>query len=150
MPAIFLDNPGRAAAHVVAGLPAVVKVQGMESSKALKAAITGYRLGSQGGYQFLHTLRDVIYVYSFGERIGQMSLQGVAFMGVCGGDSKTGLDNLFDYYNENRLNRRGTHIAINLGHLTALQGFLIGFDFVNQDPVMGLGQFTFQLAYPPK
>jgi hypothetical protein len=34
--------------------------------------ITELAVQRHGNFQFMHTLKDLIYVYSFGERIGQM------------------------------------------------------------------------------
>lgn len=149
MPAIFTENRGVAAAHSVAGLPGIVLMDQWGPGPTFNAVITGFQLGGRGGYQFMHTLRDVIYVYVFGERIGQLGIQGVAFMDGCLGD-REGLHNVFEFYNSQRLSTTGKPVMISLGGDVAIKGLLTGFDFQLVDAQFGLGQFTLQLAYPPK
>lgn len=148
MPALFVENRGVAAAHLIGGLPAFVTLDGWGAGPGFKCVVTGFRLGGQGGYQFLHTLREVIYVYVFGERIGQLGITGVAFMGSCSGGG-TGLDNFFKYYNERRLSRTGGPVRISLGTVP-IQGLITSFDFQLVDAQYGLGQFSLQMAYPPQ
>lgn len=148
---IFGDDRGMAAAHITPGLPAVLRVEGWNADRTFKAALCAYRFGGQGAHQYLHTLRDVIYVYTFGERVGQVELSGFAFQGLCGQDkTTTGIDDIKDFYDNNRLSSRGTPILISLGITTALQAFLVGFGVGIADPQSGLAQFTLSLTYPPK
>ena len=42
--------------------------------------VTGFALEMGGNYQFLHTVSDFIYFYSFGDRIGELSVTGMAFI----------------------------------------------------------------------
>lgn len=156
MPAfIFGNDPGLAGAYAVPGLPANLMVQGWNSlngvPKIFKTALTGYSFGGTGGYQFLHTLRDVIYIYVFGERIGQLQLTGVAFMGLCSQPQDTsGLDDLYNFYNENRLSVSGIPVNVTFGIQTSVQAFLIGFNLGIVDSQSGLAQFTLMMTYPPQ
>ena len=73
-------------------------------------------VAQQANFQFLHTLGSDVYVYVFGDRIGQLSLSGVAFASGCGnavtpvsgqpfaGDH--GLVGMNDWYKDNRISRR--------------------------------------------
>lgn len=155
MLAIFNDNRGMAGAHIISGLPANLVVQNWNTAggvaKRFKAALTGYRMAGMGGYQFLHSLKDVIYVYVFGERMGEVQISGVAFQGLCGlALDSTGLDDIYNFYNENRLSQSGIPISITLGIQTTISAFLIGFEIGTNDPQTGLSPFTLTLRYPPQ
>lgn len=42
--------------------------------------VTGFALEVGGNYQFLHTLNDLVYFYSFGDRVGELNITGMAFI----------------------------------------------------------------------
>lgn len=42
--------------------------------------VTGFALDVGGNYQFLHTLSDFVYFYGFGERVGELTVTGMAFI----------------------------------------------------------------------
>jgi hypothetical protein len=42
--------------------------------------VTGFALEMGGNYQFLHTVSDFIYFYSFGDRVSELSITGMAFI----------------------------------------------------------------------
>ena len=42
--------------------------------------VTGFALDVGGNYQFLHTLSDFIYFYSFGDRVGELTVTDMAFI----------------------------------------------------------------------
>jgi hypothetical protein len=48
-----------------------------------RSIITGFKVQLKGGVQFLHTLNDFIYVYTFGERMGQVTISGISFYQDC-------------------------------------------------------------------
>jgi len=124
---------------------------GWDDPQKFKAVFTGYRIGGQGSYQFLHTLRDVIYVYIFGERIGSAEMTGVAFMDTCISDRiATGLDDLMGYYEANRISTTGTPVLISFGINTAIEGFVCGVNFQLVDAQSGLGQFVMPIHFPPR
>lgn len=41
--------------------------------------VTGFALEMGGNYQFLHTVSDFIYFYSFGDRVSELTVTGMAF-----------------------------------------------------------------------
>ncbi len=111
-----------------------------------RSIITGFGVMQQGGYQFLHTLRDFIYVYVFGERIGQLTIEGLAFNSTCDhpadvldpdspdfGAQYHGLEWVQSYYLENRITARPDPITIVLGLDTPFYGFLTSLKFEVMD-----------------
>lgn len=79
---------------------------------AIELPITGFTLDLGTNHQFLHTLDEFIYLYAFGDRIGELVLTGVAFTGnvtdeSCNDISKNlGPSNLLTHYMENRISHK--------------------------------------------
>jgi hypothetical protein len=83
--------------------------------KAIDFPVTGVVLEMQGNYQFLHTLDNFVYYYSFGDRVGEMIVSGIGLSaepalpttpaqqkGICG---------LYSLYMENRRRKRKQQIS---------------------------------------
>jgi hypothetical protein len=102
-----------------------------------------------GNYQFLHTLKDLIYVYSFGERIGQLRTSGMAFTRLCQGG--TGVEALLAYYEANRLEARADPISIAIGTSNngRFRGFLTELNVDISRPEARLVQFGMQFHALP-
>lgn len=46
----------------------------------IPSIITSVSINAQNNYQFLHSLENLIYVYSFGERIGELTISGLGWI----------------------------------------------------------------------
>jgi hypothetical protein len=106
----------------------------------LKAAVASIGIRSQSGFQFLHSMREFIHVYVFTERVGDIALNGYAFMDSCdpvgpqdgpqldGGCvlGQTGLERLQRWYECNRITSRASAITIAFGPNTSYDCFLVG------------------------
>jgi hypothetical protein len=73
-------------------------------------AITGFTLELHTNHQFLHSLNEFIYVFPFGDRIGELTITGLTFLGggACGDcpDSEnSGPCGIFGYYLRKRLSK---------------------------------------------
>ena len=53
---------------------------GLFGGTKLRLPVTGFALEVGGNYQFLHTLNDLVYFYSFGDRVGELNITGMAFI----------------------------------------------------------------------
>jgi len=113
-----------------------------------RAIITQAAIVENGNYQFLHTLQETIYVYVFGDRIGELRVSGLAFSNPCqsgggaiGGES--GMKQIIDAYRENRLAEKGGPVNGNFGE-TPYKGFLTGMNMDVADPERNLGQWAFR------
>ena len=123
--------------------------------------VTAMSLELTGNYQFLHTVNNFVYFYSFGDRVGQLVVGGVGFIGLgtcpgSGAASKGGILGLYDYYMSNRaVKRKGRAFPIALDDATgtaSLIGFLTGVQFsVSGDGPMGpIGNWSLRFDVLPQ
>jgi hypothetical protein len=122
----------------------------------LELPITGFTLDLGTNHQFLHTLDEFIYVYAFGDRIGELMLSGVAFTGCIqdhssGGDlaGTLGAAALLTHYLKNRIGRRaGPGSSLILIDAVAgisssvLTGFLTGMRMDVPNPALPIVQWA--------
>lgn len=164
MPVIFKGQPGRVLAIKDPAVPATMQplVQLPDTPLGIKterSIITNVSIAQQTNHQFLHTLGNDIFVYVFGDRIGQISLSGFSFMGSgepeCEGSSgadsvrdKTGLDLILGWYKRNKLSARREALNVSLG-TTVFQAFLVGLNTQVQDPKTFLVGYNMTMALIP-
>lgn len=116
-----------------------------------KCIVTQAAIEQQGIYQFLHTFDDFIYVYTFGDRISELQISGVAFLGTCDDkspNSGSGIESILDYYQKNRIAVRNSNVRALFGR-KAFTGFLTGSRVELSRPEMAMGQFFLRLHVIP-
>jgi hypothetical protein len=96
----------------------------LEDFKPQAAIIIAPRIQQAVDVQFQTSLKEAVYAYVFGDKMGQTDLSGIAFAGRCGNDDAKGLKDLFDYYKEYRASKRKDTITVTFGP-EAMSGFLI-------------------------
>lgn len=116
--------------------------------------ITSLSLELSGNYQFLHTLNDFIYVYSFGDRIGVLNVNGVGFTKPCEGKGAI-METYNPYYKENRIavSQRALKIVIEDSKAKGtFLGFLTGMRIdVSSDTAVGpLGYWSMRFELLPE
>ena len=124
----------------------------------ISGIITAFSLTGESNVQFMHTLRDMIYISVFGDKIGSMSISGLLFLNspaVCGpagggtgtaaGGVRPFMAKFYEIYVVNNVNP----LKIALGDVT-VTAFLTAFQVQMADPQFSLAQFTMQLAALPK
>jgi hypothetical protein len=122
----------------------------------LDAIITGMTLEMSGNYQFLHTVNDFIYFYSFGDRVGQLSVSGIGFVRPCAGaDNKGAIMKLYDYYMAKRASKRGGRaLKVTIGNdkdIKTFHGFLTGMRLDVNDGTLGtIGYWTLRFDVIPQ
>jgi hypothetical protein len=124
MSLIFETQPGYAVqiASVNGGNPLSLSVAGFGDAPQSRAIITQVSLRRGENVQFVHSLSDLIYVYSFGEHVGQITAAGIAFVGMCEGGGP-GIDYVNDWYDRNRVDNNPTPLPLLIG-LTPFRGYL--------------------------
>ena len=128
-----------------------IKVKGKE----INAITTSMSLELSGNYQFLHTVNNFIYFYSFGDRVGTLSVSGVGFVNACPNASKGLILDVYQYYLDKRAVKQGGRsydITLTSGGTTkTLFGFLTGARIDVADGPYGiLGNWTlkFEVVLP--
>ena len=112
--------------------------------------ITRLTLNHQTNVQFLHTLGAAIYIYVFGDRIGQLGLSGLAFNSACEGtDKKLGIERMMSWYKDNRISERGSPVRVMVGN-TPIEGFVVSSSEDTVDAETGLVQWGVNLSTLPE
>ena len=115
------------------------------------AIVTGMSLNLAANYQFMHSLDDFIYVYAFGERIGDLSFNGIGFVNACGdGADRMNIMRLYEYYNTNVSTGVVRPIDITITSSTKsanLRGVLtaVRVDVVEENGIMGHWSLNFKV-----
>ena len=154
MAAIFVSNPGEVVSYKnIGALPLSIFVENWPGYPSIRAIITGVSGSSSGNFNVTHTLQDFIYVYIFGERIGDLMISGLAFAGLgCGTSNQTGIEQIADFYNKYRISAYGKllNIQIGLSGSSSLRGFLVGFqpDITNAESQVSQFGLTFKTFSP--
>jgi hypothetical protein len=148
------DNRGRVVMlpNVAAAPGALVQVEGWAGFTGFKAILTQVNLQFSTNHQFQQMLGGGIYLDVFGDRIGMLQLGGLAFLGACDNDQRTGFSYVENFYRENRLSNRATPLRVTTDPFTVYEGYLFGF----QGSSVSIGsldqrtyQFTMSIAVPP-
>lgn len=147
MAQIFSSNAGKVIAlDVQDGMPAVLALEDFEKRDLI--LLTGLGIGYQANVQFMETLRDVVYIYSFGERMGEVEVQGLAFWQSCT-QQASGFEQAYYYYRTKSVSQ-GQPIKLFIGARRAvLSGYLKGITGQTADPQSGTTRFTYQIASVP-
>lgn len=151
---IFSTVRGSVVAVDGPGVTMRVALEGWQGYEGFKSVITGVSLETENGTQFLHTLRDFVYVYTFGERVGQMTVQGLSFAAACEdgeGDAPQfhGAEYAYAYYLEARASRLTRPVTVTLGGDTTFFAFVTGMRLDLDDAESALGKFSIGLKTVP-
>lgn len=122
--------------------------------KDYRAIVTRVTVAQQVNLQFLHTMGSLVYVYVFGDRMGQVALSGLSFF-LCQCDAICGNPNLlldqpdvYSWYKLNRASNRSTPIKIGIGN-AVFSGFVTSFQEDVVDPSLNLLQWTVNMMALP-
>lgn len=163
MAVIFSSGPGRAvripdniatgmllyvgSVSTLSGVPPLVSRQD-GSFSTYKSLVTEVAIAQRGNYQFLHSLQDMIYVYIFGERIGELQIAGLSFVSTCndatGATVSTGIERILSYYNAARISATGYPVQILLGATVhgRFRGFLTDLNVNVDRPDVRIARFN--------
>jgi len=162
---IFGNNLGRVAILPDFASAAILQVVSLDpdiSAQAHRSIITRLSLSQQVNAQFMHTLGSLVYVYVFGDKIGQMTLHGVSFPGLCDANEadgkpmpenrreSTSVEPILQWYNEHKMSRRQQPVRITMGRNIVLEGFIQALSVNVSDAATGLAEWAMQLAILPE
>lgn len=145
---VYGSGPSRVGVMHGCAIPMQISLPGWGGGEVFRAIITQISVQRRGGFQFMHTLSDFIYLYTFTERIGQLNIGGITFSDGCGGSGSSGFDAVMAYYEINRATASIIPIAVSVGSI-GFSAFLMGMSSAIFNPELGLGSFSFQLFFPP-
>lgn len=134
----------------------VIKVDSIAGSIMKEVPVTGYTLELSTNHQFLHTLDEFIYAFAFGDRIGELTLTGIAFTtSVCeanGVSSRNITDevkqeNVYEFYLANKFSTslRPTKIQIGKSGIQLI-GFLTGMRMEVPNPQLPIMQWALRFS----
>jgi hypothetical protein len=153
MAEIFSNQPGVVAVLGGGGMgnnPLRLSIEGFpETGQQGGAVLTELGIERNGNFQALHSLQDLVYVFSFGERIGTIRAAGLAFARTCA--DVEGLKTVLEYYEANRLEQRARPISIVIGASNAgrFRGFLTALRVDVARPEARISQFGLQFITLP-
>lgn len=120
------------------------------SFQAQKSLITAVTVGQEVNAQFLHTIGSTIYVYAFGDRIGQMTISGLAAAASCNDrGGQHGIEQILAWYKRNKLTARKSPVTMVLGQSTTVRGFVTSFNGSVFDHRFYLMQFSISMMLLP-
>lgn len=117
-----------------------------------RSIITRVTVSQRGNFQFLHTLGNDIYIYTFGDRIGSVTISGLAMASDCdaSSDAQHGVEKILAWYSDNRLAQRKSPVLVTIGAQTVIEGFVAGNDCDVVDPSIQLVQYNLSLITLPE
>lgn len=149
-----LDRQGAAVALSGAGTPLRIGLDIKNSGGAslwsgMNVIMTGVSLRTQVNAQFTNTLRNNIYVYVFGEQLGDFSITGIAPSVFCGQITPTyhNLKEVHDFYGNNALSQ-GQVVTLNVfGYAT--KGYLVAMQMDYNKLSENIGTYTLAFKSVP-
>lgn len=163
----FANSPGQVAVLLDRSTDASIAILNMPdtpvSASSTRAIVTSVQLNQEVNLQFLHTLGRQVFVYVFGDRVGEMSLGGVCFERICDFGSESALslegksprgqhggEDMLLWYSRNKASARASPVRVMLGN-TPIEGYIRSFTFSAADAETRLMQWSAKLAtLPPR
>lgn len=128
------------------GVPGKLQLEGFEP---LAAIIEAPGMKQNVNAQFMSSLADAVYVYVFGDKMGSVTLSGLAFAGKCGDSSASGLKDLNDYYKNFRASQRREAVIVTIGPIS-FSGFLTDLEITTRSVSDMVMSFTLFIRTLPK
>ena len=147
----FSNAAGRVVAFEDSGLPSVaaVSVSGFGGFTQTRSIITRVGFSGSANASFKHTVGGAVHIYTFGDRIGEAVISGLCFDSGCESNEFSGLEQIVDYYNRNRVSERGSPITITCGARLSLLAYLISVTCDVAETTSRVYQYSFKLVLVP-
>lgn len=164
-PDVFMSTPGSVMVMykgVNSGFHAIL--QGVDKGDNLstgssydnmRCVITSMNISESSNSQFLTTLRNFTYLYSFGDKISELDIGGVAFLnGDCDGNS--GVHGIYDFFSRNKVSNSLRPITFTLvafsqakNRARTFKSFLTQANVSIADAGSMLANFSLKMYYMP-
>jgi hypothetical protein len=162
MALVFSSHPGyvkRLPQTAVAGAFNVVTIAKSENdlssafqSKTQKSLITSVGFGKSANAQFVHSIGGKIYVYAFGDKMGQAVIGGISFADcddTAKDDQEHGVDKLVTWFEDNKISNSEDPMKIVIGRKTVLTGFLTEINVTAENARDRLFNFVAKISLIP-
>jgi hypothetical protein len=143
MPVYFSGGAGRAIVLQDPAAQGTVTLAALDPSfdwVSQRSLITRATFAHQVNFQVSHSLGNDVYVYVFGDRIGQVTISGLSLAADCeaGSNNSHGAELAYAWYQDNRLAARQAPVRVTVGVRTVIEGFVIGLgqDVVSPDSLL--------------
>ena len=132
--------------------PMPMAMTGWGGAGAFKAILSEVSVVQRDNIRPVHSLQDLVYIYSFGRRIGEMRVGGFAFVSDCSGDSMTGIEYVQNYYDTYSASTYPNPVTVVLGTsgVGMHSAFLVGLDVAINNPETRICQFAMQFLVLPR
>lgn len=149
---VFLPCHGGVARVAECSSPSGVSVLAIEGIQS-PIAITEFALDLHTNHQFLHALDEKIYLFPFGDRIGELTVTGVSFSsGYCQEsgdvDGKTSVGKPLSWYLKERVSGQNglKPKKITIAGQQPLLGFVTGFRMMQQRADLPVVQWVMRFS----
>lgn len=114
-----------------------------------RAIVTNYQESDSVNFQAMPTLDRRLYLYTFGDRLGQATIQGTAFRSACRDpEERHGISRVDDWYRNHRLRADPLAIELMLGDSDPRLGYLVSLNKQTSNPKHRLGAFSMTVLLP--
>jgi len=153
---IFASEPGTV--NVIGDqkvLPGRIRIANpaFPSGSNVPLLVAGIDYNQATNQQFQSTLDGSVFIYVFGDRMGDIVVQGVAFKALCTGGGKSGIEELFEFYGSNRASVRAEPVIVEAAG-TEVRGFLTAIkvrdNILAEDPGSPMSNFSLFISSLPK
>jgi len=125
---IFVSQPGRVVRiRGNRAVPGTVSLLNSAMGSVLvsqRVVVTGFSASNASHVQFQQSLLRTIYMYSFGDQIGTIQIQGIGFSSVCGQNTNgSGVEDIMDYWTKYRVSKNNDPVNVSIGR-KIIKGFL--------------------------
>jgi hypothetical protein len=122
----------------------------IDNFSSVTVPVTGFALELNTNHQFVHSLNELIYVFSFGDRVGELTMTGLSFVGDCDDAKAAQVTQVFSHYLQKRLAKNLTPAKITVGDAAGgsaqLLGFLTGMRAEMSNPELPIVQWVLRYA----
>ena len=128
------------------GIPGKIEIDGFEPMAAI---IDAPSLSQSVNVQFQQSLGGPVYVYVFGDNMGNVTISGTCFAGLCTDEAQNGIKEVIDYYEQSRASQNPDMITVTYGAIS-VSGFLTKMELNPKDPLYMLTSFRLTINTIPK
>lgn len=159
---IFATGPGRvvalppdATSGSLSGTAKSVRLTNWDDGSGggfttFKSIITRIGIGRGSNFNVQPSLDRLMYLYVYGDRVGQVLISGLCFDGQCGDEGRnSGLAAVHDFYRKNRLALRSDPLILTVGYKASFTCFLSDLETDSGDTNHLISQFNMKLVLIP-